>query len=216
METSVPSESHARFGSTLSGTGHRARVRRDYPVERLAGGSQRKGTKPFRDSLCCRRIDVRQHCNDVAGLPIDPQVPFMPGAPPPWPTEPFPSASRRIFEPIRVPAAEAHLLFSGDQQLRGVPAEQLVAQQRLGEPCEVLDRRVTTTGGGSAIRQRVSVRDPLRRSRWLHVADRPVREPLGLRAAIQSRSSRLACRCGLARSRSSSALSPSRSRRRAE
>ena len=81
-----------------------------------------------------------------------------------------------LLEAVRVSAAERPRMvcLSGDQELRGVRSEQLVAEQRVSEPGEVPDRRVPAAGGGSAVRQRVGVRDRRGCSRCLGVCDRPV------------------------------------------
>src|SRR5262249_46938643 len=86
-----------------------------------------------------------------------------------------------IFEAIRVLGAGPRLHFSGDQQLGRVGAEQLVAQERDGESCEVADGRVATAGRGAAIRQPVGIRDGGGRIRWFDVSDRASRNRLVFR-----------------------------------
>ena len=111
----------------------RSGTRSKSPVWKLALRRE-PGVEPGCDPACCWRIHICKHDRDVAGLRVDPQVPVHA-----WRA---PAVAHRavlldvppVYEPVGVPDARRCVYLSGDQQPRGVGAEQLVAQQRLGEP----------------------------------------------------------------------------------
>ena len=162
-------------GSHLSG--HRATRRSGATTGAAAGPGSR------RDPLCGRRIEVRQHDDDVTGLRKIRRSPFIPGAPPPWPTAPHPSGYRKSSKPYAywrgTPGPPCPWSAAPCRQRSAV-----CGSERLGESPDSPDRRIAAAGGGAAVGQPSKCWQPLWRPGTEHVADRAARDllRLGLRA----------------------------------